>query len=89
MINIPIYLVLECWVQLDSILLADHIPFNNGYMKRADTRQKMSIITTIKENKFDTFDNPGLLSYATRYFEIQTYNPNSAQLKRYLFTKYK
>ena len=23
------------------------------------------ITTTIKENKFDTFDNPGLLSYAT------------------------
>ena len=42
MVNIPIYLVWECWVQLNSILFADHITFNNGYMKRAHTRQIMT-----------------------------------------------
>ena len=52
--------------QLNSILFADHITFNNGYMKRAHSRQRIKIIIrTIKENKFDTSDNPGLLSYAT------------------------
>ena len=27
--------------------------------------RECQIITTIKENKFDTFDNPGLPSYTT------------------------
>ena len=67
-INISICLVCECWVELNSILFADHITFNNGYMKCAHTiqgRECQLIITTIKENKFGTSDNPGLLSYAT------------------------
>ena len=42
MINIPIYLVWGFWVQLNSIFFADHITFNNGYMKHAHTRQKMT-----------------------------------------------
>ena len=41
MVNIPLYLVWECWVQLNSILFADHVTFNNGYMKGTHTRQKM------------------------------------------------
>ena len=41
MVNLPIYLVWECWVQLNSISFADHITFNNRYMKRAHTRQRM------------------------------------------------
>ena len=50
--------------QLNSILFADHITFNNGYVKCVHTRQRMTNnnITTIKENKFDTSDNPGLPS---------------------------
>ena len=35
-------------------------------MKHAHTRQRITIIIiTMKENKFDTSDNPSLLSYAT------------------------
>ena len=67
MINIPIYLVWGLWVQLS--FCADHIIFNNGYMKHAETspykEENDIIITTIKENKSDTSNNPGLLSYAT------------------------
>ena len=50
-----------------SFCFVDHIIFNNGYMKHTHTRQRMTNnrITTITENKFDTSDNPGLLSYAT------------------------
>ena len=52
--------------RFNSILFSDHITFNNGYMKRANTRQIMTNNNkTIKENKFDTSDNPGLFSYAT------------------------
>ena len=66
MVNIPLYLVWECWVQLNSILFADHVTFNIGYMKHACTRQRMANNNkTIKENKFDTSDNPSLLFYAT------------------------
>ena len=72
-IHVPIYLVWKCWVQLDSVLFADHITFNNGYMKRAHTWQRMTIITTVKENKFDTSDNPrSAFLRNTRCFEIQT-----------------
>ena len=45
MINIPIYLVLGCWVQLHTthfFFFADNIIFNNGYMKHAHTRQRMT-----------------------------------------------
>ena len=42
MINIPIYLVWGCWVQLNSIAFVDHITFNNEYMKHAHTRQRMT-----------------------------------------------
>ena len=50
--------------QLNSF--ADRIIFNNGYMKHAHTRQKMTNNNNnIKENKFDTSEDPGLLSYAT------------------------
>ena len=45
MINIPIYLVWGCWVQLNSTQLnffADHIIFNNGYMKHAHSWQRMT-----------------------------------------------
>ena len=49
--------------QLNSIFIVDHIKFNNGYMKRADTRQRMT--NNNKENKFDTSVNPGLLYCAT------------------------
>ena len=44
MVNIPIYLVWECCQlsQLHSILFTDHITFNNGYMKRAHTRHRMT-----------------------------------------------
>ena len=31
-----------CTTQINLILFADHITFNNGYMKRAHTRQRMS-----------------------------------------------
>ena len=67
MVNIPIYLVWECWVQLNPILFADHITFNNGYISNAPIqgRELQIIVTARKENKFDTFDNLGLLSYAT------------------------
>ena len=41
MINIPTYLVWRCWVQLNSFF-ADHIIFNNGYMKHAHKRQRMT-----------------------------------------------
>ena len=41
-INMPIYLVWGCWVQLNSIFFADHIIFNNGYVKHAHTRQRMT-----------------------------------------------
>ena len=67
MVNIPIYLSsLEMLgtTRLNSILYADHITFNNGYVKCAHARQRI-IITTIKENKFETSDNPSLPSYAT------------------------
>ena len=66
MVNIPIYLVWECWVQLTSILFADHITFSNGYMKCAHARQRLSNNNNNnKKNKFDTSDNPGLPSYTT------------------------
>ena len=44
LVNIPIYLVWEFWVQLNSIqfLFADHIIFNNGYVKRAHTMQRIT-----------------------------------------------
>ena len=42
MVNIPIYLVWECWVPPNSILFADLITFNNGYMEYAHTSQRMS-----------------------------------------------
>ena len=52
--------------QLNSILFADHITFNNGYMKHAHTRQRFSNNNNNnKRNMFDTSDNPGLPSYAT------------------------
>ena len=52
--------------QLNSILFADHKTYNNGYMQRPiQGRECQIIITTIKENKFDTSDNPGFPSYAT------------------------
>ena len=51
--------------QLNSILFVDHITFNNGYMKRAHTRQRMTNNNNnYKRNKFDTSDSPGLPSYA-------------------------
>ena len=42
MINIPKYLVRGCWVQLIFFFFADHITSNNGYMKHAHTRQRMT-----------------------------------------------
>ena len=42
MINIPIYLVWGCWVQLNSIFFADHIIFNNGHMKHTHSWQRMT-----------------------------------------------
>ena len=42
MINIPIYLVWGCWLQLNSFFFADNIIFNNGYMKQVHTRQRMT-----------------------------------------------
>ena len=54
-------------VQLKSILIfADHITFYNGYMKHSHTRQRITNNNNNyeKKNKFDTSDNPGLLSYA-------------------------
>ena len=48
--------------QLNSNIFSDHIAFNKGYMKRRECQMR---ITTIKENKFDTFDNPCLPSYVT------------------------
>ena len=68
MVNIPMYLVWEYWVQLNSILFADHVTFNNEYVSNAPIQGReyqIMIITTIKGNKFDTSDNPDLPSYAT------------------------
>ena len=39
--------------QLDSIFFSDHITFNNGYMKRTHTRQRMTMIITKIIKKFD------------------------------------
>ena len=50
--------------QLNSILFADHITFNNEYMKPAHTRQRMANNNNNNE-RFDTSNNPCLLSYAT------------------------
>ena len=36
--------------------------------------RERQIIITIKENKFDASNNPGLLSYATTYFENSNLN---------------
>ena len=64
MVNIPIYLVWEAGY--NSILFADHITFNNRYMKRAHTRQRMiNDNGNKKENKFDTSEYSGLLHDAT------------------------
>ena len=46
----------------------DHIIFNNGHMKHTHSRQRMTNNNNNnkrKKKKNDTFDNPGLLSYAT------------------------
>ena len=52
--------------QLNAISFADNMTFNDGYMKRAFTRQRMSIKNNNnKRNKFDTSENSGLLSYPT------------------------
>ena len=53
MINIPVYLVRGCWVQLIStqFYFADHITFNNVYMKHAHTRQKMTNNSNNKKRK--------------------------------------
>ena len=54
MINIPIYLVWECLVcttQLNSILFADHVSFNNGYMKYTHARQKLTNNNNNKQRK--------------------------------------
>ena len=49
--------------QLNSVLFADHITFKNGYMKRVHTIQRMTNNNNNnKKSKFDTSDNPGLLS---------------------------
>ena len=40
MVNIPVYLVWEYWVQLNFI--AGHTTFNNGCMKSAHTKQRMT-----------------------------------------------
>ena len=43
MINIPVYLVgMLGTTPFNSIFFADHIIFNNGYMKHAHTRQRMT-----------------------------------------------
>ena len=43
MINILIYLVWGCWVQLNlTHFFSDHKTFNNGYMKHAHKRQRMT-----------------------------------------------
>ena len=48
------------------IFFADHIIFNTGHMKHADSWQIMANDNNNnKKTKFDTSDNPGLLSYAT------------------------
>ena len=52
-------LVWECWVQLNSILHADHITFNNRYMKCAHTRQRM---TNNNNDYLEKNDNASLLS---------------------------
>ena len=45
---------------------ADHIYLTTDVWNTPiQGREWKIIITTIKENKFDTYDNPGLLSYAT------------------------
>ena len=52
MINIPIYLVWGFWVQLDSAqFFADHIRFNNGYMKHAHTWKTMTNNNTNNKRK--------------------------------------
>ena len=53
MIIIPIYVVWGCWVQLNptQFYFADHITFNNGYMKHAHTRQKMTNNSNNKKRK--------------------------------------
>ena len=67
MINIPIYVVWGCWVQLNSTqFFADHIIFSNGHMKHANSWQRMTNNNNNNKRKqVDTSDNPGLLSYAT------------------------
>ena len=42
MVYIPIYRVWGCWVQLKSVLSADHTTFKNGFMKRAHSSQRMT-----------------------------------------------
>ena len=66
MVNIPIDLssfgMLDA-TQLNSILFADHITFNNVYVKRAHTRKRLTNNNNKnKSKKTDTSDNPGLLS---------------------------
>ena len=57
-------------------------------MKHANTRQRMTIIiTTIKENKYDTYDNPGRLSYATTVilkFKLKYINSIKPYLVRFM-----
>ena len=73
MINIPIYLVWGLWVQLN--FFADHIMFNNGYMKHAHTRQRMTNDNNNNNKRKQVWYLRQSLSDLlrhNRYFEIQT-----------------
>ena len=75
MVNIPIYLVWECWVQHNSILFADHITSNNGYMKHAHARQRMSNNNNNNKRKQFWYFWRSWSAFLCNdhYFEIQTY----------------
>ena len=73
------------WIQLNSILFADHITFNNAYMKRAYTKQKMTNNNNNNKRKQVLYfrQSRSAFLHNNLYFEIQTYiNVNS--IKRYL-----
>ena len=75
MINIPIYLVWGCSVQLNSThFFADHIIFNNGYMKYAHTRQRMTNNNNNNKRKQVRYLRQSRSAFLrnNHYFEIQT-----------------
>ena len=74
MINIPIYQVWGCWVQLNSTqFFADHIKFNNGCMKHAHTRQRMTNNNTNNKRKQIKYHRPSRSAFLrnNRYFEFK------------------